>query len=390
MQNSTLALIQIENADEVFAALGQSSLDLFLAEFEERVGRFARDQDQILKVTPDKLCVLLSNVADDVQIELAGAKLARLFEAPISIVDEEFSARVHTAFVPPDGTSLDTKKRLRIAESGLMNAKKNGLDYVVQCAVAESSTNPLRRIREVEQAFERGEFVMYFQPQVLASYQSIVGAEALMRWHDPEQGVRAPAEFIPYLDQSALMAEVSWFAIKSSVAQAAEWPSSVSISVNVSPRLLHDQQLSHSVSDALSIFGLDPERLILEITEDAMIENPAETIAVLGRLRALGIKIAIDDFGTGYSSLGNFRDLPVDELKIDRSFVASMLTHPRDNDIVKSIIDLAHTFDMRVVAEGVEDEETAEALRALGADLLQGYWFAKPLPSEQFRRRLGH
>ena len=222
MKNSTLALIQIENADEVFAALGQSSLDIFLSEFEERVGQFARDQDQVLKVKPDKLCVLLCNVEDLVQIELAGAKLARLFESPICIVDEEFSARVHTAFVPPDGAPSDTKKRLRIAESGLMDAKKQGLDYVVQRAVAESSTVPLRRTREVEQAFERGEFVMYFQPQVHATYHNTVGAEGLMRWHDPREGVRPPGDFLPYLDQSALMAEVSWFAIKSSVAQAAQ------------------------------------------------------------------------------------------------------------------------------------------------------------------------
>ena len=134
--------------------------------------------------------------------------------------------------------------------------------------------------------------------------------------------------------------------------------------------------------------GLDPGRLTLEITEDAMVEDPAGTRTVLNQLREMNVRIAIDDFGTGYSSLAAFRDLPVDILKIDRSFVASMLEHPRDHDIVRAIIDLAHTFKMKVVAEGVEDEETASALQQLGADTLQGYWFGRPMPAAEFERLL--
>ena len=319
---------------------------------------------------------------------MAGSKLARLFEAPIQILDEEFKANVHAAFVPPGDNSLDTKARLRVAESGLGEARKNNEAYVVRASIAESKTVSVKRARQVELAFERGEFVMYFQPKVHATYRNIVGAEALMRWHDPSHGVRPPSDFIPYVDRTAVMRAMTWFAIKSSIAQAEQWPDELSVAVNVSPLLFHDDELIPNVCDALSIFGLPAKRLIIEITEDAMIKDMGKTLEIVKELQSQGAKVSIDDFGTGYSSLANFRELPVDELKIDRSFVTHMLDRPRDRDIVKAIIDMAHNLNMQVVAEGVEDNETADVLQQLGTDVLQGYWFSKPVDSEEFAKLL--
>jgi EAL domain-containing protein (putative c-di-GMP-specific phosphodiesterase class I) len=389
MNRETLALVEIENADEVSAELGQTSLELFLEEFEHRVGRLLRAQDEVIKVQPHKLCVVLRGVWDPQQIELAGAKLTRLFESPIEVLDEEIIAAVHAAFVPPGNDPLDTKARLRIAEAGLKEARKANKPFVVREAVNGSgATVGFKRVREVELAFERGEFVMYFQPKIHAGFRSVVGAEALMRWHVPEHGVRSPAEFLPYLEGAPIMRSLTWFSIKSAVAQCASWPEHVGVAINVPPYLLHDTDLIPAVQDALAIFGIGPERLTLEITEEAMIEDPEQALLALGSLRDTGVKIAIDDFGTGYSSLAYFRDLPVDELKVDRSFVSRMLEHPKDHDIVKAIVDLAHNFSLKVVAEGVEDEETADALEALGCDTLQGYWFGKPVPGEQFKASL--
>lgn len=388
MNNSTLALIQIENSDEVFTALGQASLDIFLGEFTDRVKQFTRTQDEIFEIQPNKLCILIRNVREPIQIELAAAKLTRLFDAPIQILDDEFKASIHVAFVPPKEDNLDIKSRLRIAESGLGEARSNNQPYVVQDAIVQTKIVAVKRTREIELAFGRGEFVMYFQPQMHSGYRNVVGAEGLMRWHHPVHGVLPPSEFIPYADQSAIMRSLTWFAIKSSVAQAAQWPEEVAVAVNISPMLLHDDELIPNVQDSLSIFNLAPQRLTLEITEDAMVEQPEKTLSVLHQLRAQGIKVAIDDFGTGYSSLAYFRDLPVDELKIDRSFVSSMLDRPRDHDIVKAIIDLAHTLGMKVVAEGVEDDATAATLQDLGADVLQGYWFSKPIDSAAFEEFL--
>lgn len=388
MNTPTLALVQIENTDEVFTTLGEASLEIFLGEFEDRVREFARSKDEIIKIQPNKLCVLLNEVSDPLQIELAGAKLARFFEAPIQILDDEFKATVHAGFVPPDDKELDIKSRLRIAESALADARKSNQLFIVRSTVIKSKTVEAKRTREIELAFERGEFVMYFQPQIHSGFRNIIGAEGLMRWHHPQKGVRPPADFIPYADRSAVMRSLTWFAIKSSVAQAAEWPAETSVAVNVSPLLLHDRDLIPNVQDALAIFGLSANRLILEITEDAMLEKPDRTLSVLSQLSDLGVKISIDDFGTGYSSLAYFRDLPIDELKIDRSFVTDMLRRPKDQGLVKGIIDLAHNLGMKVVAEGVEDNATADALQQLGADQLQGYWFSKPIQSDAFKQLL--
>ena len=390
MHASTLALVQIENADEIFTSLGEASLELFLNEFEERVQNFTRQNDEVLKIQPYKYCVLLQGVTDPLQIELAGAKLARLFEPPIRVLNEEFRALVHTAFVPPAANKVDTKTRLRIAEAGLGEARRTNRSFVIRETVEDDKTIAVKRARQIELAFERGEFVMFYQPQVHAGYRNIIGAESLMRWLHPKHGVRPPSEFIPFVDQSAIMRSLTWFAIKSSVAQASTWPASLTVSVNISPLLLHDPDLIPTVEDTLSIFDLPGSRLTLEITEDAMLEDPKKAIDVLCNLQSLGVKIAIDDFGTGYSSLANFREMPADELKIDRSFVTNMLERQRDHDIVKAIIDLGHTLAMKVVAEGIEDNETADELQKMGVDVLQGYWFSKPVPSDDLTKLLSN
>ena len=390
MNPETLALVEIENADEVFAAFGEASGEQFLRAFEDRVRQLARPCDKIIKMLPHKLCLLLRGIHDPLQIQLAGAKLTRLFEPPISILDEEVKVTVHAAFVPPAEDCPDTTTRLRLAESSLSEARKNGEPFVIRDAAvgATPTAVAMKRAREVEVAFERGDFVMYFQSQVDAGSRNVAAAEGLMRWDDPENGVRPPSDFLPYVESLDLMRSLTWFALKSSVSQCAAWPEHISVAVNISPRVLLDTELVPHVQDALAIFGLAAERLTLEITEDAVIEEPDQALVMLNELRATGVKVSMDDFGIGYSSLAYFRDLPVDELKVDRSFVSNMLERPKDRKIVKAIIDLAHNFSMRVVAEGVEDNETADALQELGADLLQGYWFSKPVTEAEFRKLL--
>ncbi len=387
--DTTLVLVELDDLNNISAELGPSSMEVFLSEFEFRVQQFAREHDEIVKIPPNKLCVLLRDVSDSQQIELAAAKLVRLFEEPITVLDQEFKPTARAAFIPPGCDATTTKMQLRIAESGLREARAKKLPYVVRTKLSrEYANDDISRLREIEQAFERGEFVMYFQPQAHATFRNVTGAEALMRWHSPQRGVLAPAEFIPYAERSALIRPFTWFALKSAISHCARWPSPLTVAVNVPPCLLQDEELNQVVQDALAIFDLPPARLILEITENSMIENPQKTLATLGGLRDNGVKIAIDDFGTGYSSFAYFRDLQVDELKVDRSFVSEMLTRPRDRDIVKAVIDLAHNFSLQVVAEGVEDEETAVELTALGCDILQGYLIGRPKPVDQFEAEI--
>lgn len=381
----TLALIELTNRDDVAADLGAGCLELFLDEFEQRVQQLVRPEDEYIRIEPHKICVILRNVWDPQMLELAGAKLGRLFEAPIELLGEDVQPDVRAAFVPTGVQKLGNKERIQIAEAALREVRKTERIYIIRDALETRHTDlESKREREVEQALAQGEFVLYYQPQIHAGYRNLLGAEALMRWHSPTHGVRPPSEFIPYARKPELIRQITWFAIKSAVAAVSRWPEPLGVAVNVPPVLLRDSSLQAVVCDALAIFGCAPGRLTLEITEDAMIEDPEAAMLVMEEFRTLGIRVAIDDFGTGYSSLSYFRDLPVDELKVDRAFVSKMLEQPKDAGIVKVIIELAHNFSLKVVAEGVEDEATALALQGLGCDVLQGYHIGRPVPEAEF------
>ena len=380
----TLALVELINREDVAAELGSGCLELFLDEFEQRLKQMMRSRDEFIRIEPHKICLLLRDVRDPQMLELAGAKLERLFETPIELLGEAIRPDVRAAFVPPGPKSLDTKARIQIAEAALRDLRRTDKHFIIRDAHEVRHTNQeFRREREIEQALDRGEFVLYYQAQIHAGYRNLVGAEALMRWHSRD-GVRAPAEFIPYAKKPELQRQITWFAIKSAIAAVSNWPDGLNVAVNVPPALLRDAGLQAVVSDALAIFGCAASRLTLEITEDAMIDDPEEAMIILDAFRTMGVRIAIDDFGTGYSSLSYFRDLPVDELKVDRAFVSKMLEQPKDAEIVKAIIDLAHNFSLKVVAEGVEDEATALTLQQLGCDILQGYHIGRPVPEADF------
>ena len=211
-----------------------------------------------------------------------------------------------------------------------------------------------------------------------------IGAEALMRWHTQDNLVITPDKFIDLAEKSDIIRPMTWWVIKSAVNRLARWPKELSIAVNVCPSLLLEDDILAVVGDALDLFGVKPSRLNLEVTEKIMIDNQDLMLAQLARLREMGVKISIDDFGTGFSSLSYFRDLPVDEIKIDQSFVRHMIASKKDYAIVKAVIDLAHNFSLKVVAEGVETMEIADRLAEMRCDFLQGYVFDKPLPFDEF------
>lgn len=383
--STTLVLIQLDNSEELFTGASAAVLDQFLEEFYARVRRFSRSQDRAVWLNQNRVCIFLRGVVGRTQVDLAGAKLSRLFEPAFVLGDEEFRAQVHAAFVLPGIAGVGAKARLSIAERGLVAARDNNVLFVVrQCKDHSTSVMAVKRIREIERGLHQGEFVMYFQPKVRASDRTVVGAEALMRWDHPQRGILSPGEFIPYIAGAGVNQQLTWFAIKASIAQLSQWPAHLSVAVNVSPTLLLDPALVPNIEDALSVFAVDSQQVTVEITEDAVVQFPEESNAVLSQLRHLGAHIALDDFGTGYSSFANFRDLPVDELKIDRSFVQHMDKSQKDHELVKAIVDFAHNFGMQVVAEGVEDMATADMLEKLGVEYLQGYHLGRPVPADDF------
>jgi EAL domain-containing protein (putative c-di-GMP-specific phosphodiesterase class I) len=218
------------------------------------------------------------------------------------------------------------------------------------------------------------------------------GAEALVRWQHPELGLLPPSDFIPIVEQTGLIGPLTRHVLERAVAQCAAWRRagrSLTVSVNLSVRNLLDPDLASLIGDLLTLYGLAPEALQLEITESMLMSDPDRSLVTLTRLAQLGVGLSVDDYGTGYSSLANLRRLPIDELKIDRSFVSPMLSDESDLIIVRSTINLGHDLGLKVVAEGVEDEATLHRLGGLGCDFAQGYHFSKPLAPQAFNKWIG-
>jgi EAL domain-containing protein (putative c-di-GMP-specific phosphodiesterase class I) len=238
---------------------------------------------------------------------------------------------------------------------------------------------------ELRQAITANQLVLHFQPKVSLETGRIVHAEALVRWQHPQHGLLAPDRFIPLAEQTGLIAPLTDWVLDAALRQARVWRErgrAIPVAVNVSVQNLDDPRLAASVAELLDRYGVPPRDLIVEITETSVLVDPARATEVLGRLRTLGVRVAIDDFGAGQSALGYLKQLPADELKIDRSFIRDLQHNDRDAAIVRAAIELGHSLGLSVVAEGVEDEVTWDQLASLGCDVAQGYFMARPLTAD--------
>jgi EAL domain-containing protein (putative c-di-GMP-specific phosphodiesterase class I) len=301
--------------------------------------------------------------------------------------DFRITTKVGIALFPDDGADADTL--FKNAESALKKAKIGGDRYLfytqkMNAAVASKLTleNQLR------QAIDNEEFVLHYQPKVNIDSGKIHCAEALIRWNDPRTGLVPPGKFIPILEETGLIYEVGRWALHQAIADNLRWRKAglpaIRIAVNVSALQLHRQSFIAEIEEAISIDAQAAEGLELEITESMIMNDIERNIASLEAIRAMGITIAIDDFGTGFSSLSYLSKLPVDTLKIDRSFVIEMTTGPQGLALVSTIITLAHAFKLNVIAEGVETEEQSNLLRVLDCDEIQGFLYSKAVPCEEF------
>jgi EAL domain-containing protein (putative c-di-GMP-specific phosphodiesterase class I) len=240
---------------------------------------------------------------------------------------------------------------------------------------------------EVRDAAARQELVLHYQPQVDLATGALVAAEALMRWEHPQRGLVVPDVFIPIAENTGAIRELTAFALETAIGETRSWRLrgiQAAVAVNVTAQDVLDQQLPETIAQMLQHAGLEPEGLELELTETMLMADPARAAAVLTRLSEMGVRIAIDDFGTGYSSLGYLKQLPVDKIKIDRTFVANVQHDANDAALVVSPIDLARNLRLRAVAEGVETAGLADSLHAMGCSLGQGYLYARPLPAAEF------
>jgi EAL domain-containing protein (putative c-di-GMP-specific phosphodiesterase class I) len=247
----------------------------------------------------------------------------------------------------------------------------------------------LSLLSELGSAFRRGEMVLHYQPRVSLAQRRLRGFEALVRWNHPRLGRLSPSQFIPLAELSDVIRPLTLWILEESLRQQREWAGAgrnTHLAVNFSARHLLDDSCPEQIAELLSRAGAEPGSLELEITESALIADPDHAMVTLGRIRALGVQIAVDDYGTGYSSLSHLRRLPLHALKIDVSFVRSMLENAQDRVIVESTVGLAHNLGLSVVAEGIEDEPTLAALRAMGCDEGQGYHIAAPMEAAEAAR----
>jgi diguanylate cyclase (GGDEF)-like protein/PAS domain S-box-containing protein len=386
-------LIDLDRFKNINDSLGRPAGDALLKQVGEWLARNRADINLVARLGADHFAVVLPNVAPGRDLARLLDEMLRDFIAhPFSVQDTivRVSAAVGVALFPNDGADAETL--FRNAEAALKKAKARGNRYLFYTSAmtdaVEGKASLETRLRE---AFENDQFVLYYQPKVSVATGLLTGAEALLRWNDPQTGLALPSLFIPSLEETGLIYEVGRWAIAKAMKDYAGWRAAGflvgRIAVNVSPIQLRDPDFIAELERTVGIDARAAAGLELEITEGVIMEDIGHTIASLRAIRAMGLTVAIDDFGTGFSSLSYLAKLPVDALKIDRSFITEMTQSSEGLGLVSTIISMGHGLKMKVVAEGVETEEQSRLLGLLGCDEMQGFFFSRPIPGEVFKSK---
>ena len=387
-------LLDLDRFKEVNDTLGHHFGDELLRDLGPRLAEVIGADGLVARLGGDEFAVLPGeNTGDADELEAIAGRLTACVQQPVG-VDEmtlEVGVSIGIARFPRDGD--DPHSLLRSADVAMYAAKEAHAGCKVYAtALDRHSVRKLSVLSDFRRALDTDEVVVFYQPIMQMDGTNVHGAEALVRWEHPELGLLPPSDFMPIVEQTGLIGPLTRHVLERAVAQCAAWRQAgqeLTVSVNLSVRNLLDPDLPSLISDLLSIYRLVPEALELEITESMLMSDPDRSLITLTRLSQLGVGLSVDDYGTGYSSLANLRRLPIDELKIDRSFVSPMLSDESDLIIVRSTINLGHDLGLKVVAEGVEDEATLHRLQKLGCDLAQGYHFSKPLAPEAFNQWIG-
>ncbi|MEO1019350.1 MAG: EAL domain-containing protein [Pseudomonadota bacterium] len=379
-RRAALLLIDIDRFKNVNDTLGHAAGDRLLRTVAERLRAVARDNDVIARLGADEIAVLQSDVKTPQQAAAFAQRIRETLAEPYQLDDKEFGCTVSigVAVCPDDG--LNAEELLRNAHIALDRAKEFGRDSVHFFKREFDVQVRYRRQLEsdLQQAVGSNEFVLYYQPQIDLRSNRCIGYEALIRWQHPERGLLPPSEFIPPAEESGLIVQIGQWVVQQACMDATRWPEDTKVAVNMSAAQFHEPNLVEIVERALDLSGLPPKRLELEITETTLMENCVNVTAALERWRQHGISIAMDDFGSGYSSLNTLWRFPFDKLKVDRDFVMNIGEDPRILDILATIIGMAKTLRLVVVAEGIETENQLKALKKLECDQVQGFYLGKP------------
>ena len=388
---TALFWLDLDRFKTINDALGHPIGDALLCQVAGRLKRSLGEQDMVARLGGDEFALLQPGCSSEAEAATLAERLIEVLAVPFDVEGHHvvIGVSVGIVFAPRDGRGVDDL--LKKADIALYRAKDSGRstyrffrpDMEARSVVRHSLEEDLRN------AINHGELRLHYQPQVSLKTARIIGFEALLRWHHPRFGHMPPSEVISLAEETGLIMPLGFWALKQATADATTWPDDVSVSVNISAVQFRHSDLVDLVGDALSMSGLAPERLDLEITESIVMEDSRTTIAKLRKLRRLGIQLSMDDFGTGYSSLYRLRHLPFNQLKVDRSFVRELGGNRDDAAIVHAIVTLGKSLGMQVIAEGVETDAQLAQLHRENCDIGQGYFFGRPVPASEIGRQLG-
>jgi diguanylate cyclase (GGDEF)-like protein len=385
--------IDLDSLRHVNHIYGHAVGDMLLQHVGGRLRSCLGPKDVVARLGGDEF-FLLTHCRQIIEAKDLAKQVIESLRLPFTCEGQEVfvTASVGISLYPQDG--MDAGMLMRNAESALERAKKDGKNSY-QLYTSAMDSHAVRRLtleNSLRRALQKQEFVVHYQPIVSLADGKIVGAEALVRWEVPGYGLVPPGEFIPIAEETGLIVPMGEWILRTACGQARQWReaglSMKSLSINLSARQFHQQDLVARIDAILSEVGVDPQSLDLEITESYAMQNADYTISVLKELKKRGLRISIDDFGTGYSSLSYLKQFPIDTLKIDRSFVKDLATDNNDAAIAAAIIVLAHNLRLQVVAEGVETQAELALLRKYSCDKMQGYLFSKPVPADAFENLL--
>ncbi|WIM94628.1 EAL domain-containing protein [Actinoplanes oblitus] len=387
--------LDLDGFKRVNDSLGHNAGDMLLRTAAERLTGALRPLDTVARLGGDEFAVLLED-ADRATVERLARACLDALSRPFLIHNREALVSVSIGVVPDAAGYADADEVLRNADVAMYAAKEQGKNRFLtfETQMHEQLLNRLDQEARLRDAVRRGELRLHLQPVVGVAGGRMAGAEALVRWQDPEQGLRMPGSFIPLAEETGTIVDIDRWVLLEACRAVKRWqdedPATAPawVSVNLSAAHLEVPDLTDQVAHALSSTGLSPHCLVLELTETVLMRDLAVTAARLDELRELGVKIAIDDFGTGYSSLGYLRDIPVDVLKIDRSFIDGLVGNGRQQELVNAVIQLGHTLGLRVVAEGVEEASQLSLLTVMGCKFAQGYHLGRPEPAADLYSRL--
>jgi len=388
-----LMLLDLDHFKLINDASGHGAGDEMLKQVANRLSHCVRETDTVARLGGDEFVIILTDLPETGDVDIVAEKILAALARPFEINGHDVfvTASIGISLYPRDGDHGEIL--LRYADIAMYRVKEHGRNSVRQF-IPEMGVTAISRLNmegALRRALERHELTLHYQPKIELATGTIVGAEALVRWHHPQIGLIHPIEFIPLAEETGLILPLGEWVLAEACRQQVSWKKSgmadLKIAINMSPRQFRQEDLSDRVAAIFAETGADPSHVTLELTESMVMQDVNSTLVALRALKKLGVSISLDDFGTGYSSLSYLRRFPIDELKIDKSFINDIHENPDDAAIASAIIAMALSLSLSVVAEGVEKKEQAELLRKMGCSQVQGYYFGRPMDAAGFAAR---